>query len=170
MFPTGGVHISMDLDAYKGMGDYARDYARITPEIAVYQSLNARKTVVVSNRIGGIISVGQPAFYQSAFLGGQGNLLGFRQYRFAGRHAAFDNFECRVKLAEVSSYILPGELGLSGFFDIGRVWDNNDHSDTWHNGAGAGIYYIPAQLAVFRLIAGHSSEGWYPYISMGIRF
>ena len=170
MFPTGGVHASMNIETYKGRGEYARDFAQITPEIAFYQSLNSRKTIVVSDRVGGILSVGQPAFYQSAFLGGQGNLLGYRQYRFAGRHAAFNNFECRVRLAEVSSYILPGELGLSGFFDIGRVWDNQDHSDTWHNGEGAGIYYIPAQLAVFRLIAGHSTEGWYPYISMGIRF
>ena len=170
ILPTSGFLVSATLTAYKGRGDYARDYGQFTPEFSFYQSLNVARTLVISDRIGGIVSLGHPAFYQAAFLGGQGNLLGYRQYRFAGRNAVFNNFELRLKLADVSSYIFPGELGLSGFFDIGRVWAYNDHSDTWHNGQGGGIYYAPAQLVVFKLIAGHSNEGWYPYISMGMRF
>ena len=170
ILPTSGILVSATLTAYKGTGDYTRDYGQFTPEFSFYQSLNAARTLVISDRIGGIVSLGHPAFYQAAFLGGQGNLLGYRQYRFAGRNAVFNNFELRLKLADVSSYIFPGELGLSGFFDIGRVWAYNDQSDTWHNGQGGGIYYAPAQLVVFKLIAGHSDEGWYPYISMGMRF
>jgi hypothetical protein len=170
LLPTKGLHVNVDVKAYKGTNDAAQDFGQVSPELSFYVPLNAAKTLVIGNRSGGIFSVGSPAFYQSAFLGGQGNLLGFRQYRFAGRNALYNNFECRVKLADVSSYILPGELGLIGFFDAGRVWKYNDQSDTWHNGAGGGIYYVPAQLAIFRLMAGHSTEGWYPYISMGIRF
>lgn len=170
LLPTSGIHADIDIKAYKGMQNEARDYGQVNPELSFYASLNAAKTLVLGSRTGGIISIGHPAFYQSAFLGGQGNLLGFRQFRFAGRHAMYENLECRVKLADVSSYILPGELGLTGFFDIGRVWAYNDQSDTWHNGAGGGIYFVPAQLAIFRVMAGHSTEGWYPYISMGIRF
>lgn len=172
MFPTQGVYVKLAAKAYKGMGEYARDFMQIQPEFAFHQALNGVKTVIVSNRIGGLVSFGEPGWYQSAFLGGQGNLLGFRQYRFAGRHAVWDNVELHCKLADVSSYIFPGELGLTGFFDIGRVWVSHerDNSETFHNGVGGGIYYIPAQLAVFRLVAGHSTEGWYPYLSLGIRF
>ena len=170
LLPDSGVLISINVGTFKGTGDNTRDYGQITPLIAVDQSLNAAGTIVVSDRVGGIVSLGNPAFYQLAFLGGQGNLLGYRQYRFAGRNAFYNNFECRAKLADISSYIFPGELGVSGFFDIGRVWTSNDQSDTWHNGVGGGIYYAPAQLAVIRVIAGHSTEGWYPYISLGVRF
>lgn len=170
LLPTMGVHAVVDVKAYKATGNAGRDYGQVSPELGFYVPLNGAKTFVIGNRTGGVVSVGNPAFYQSAFLGGQGNLLGFRQYRFAGRHAFYNNFEARVKLADVSSYILPGELGLAGFFDVGRVWAYNDQSDTWHNGVGGGVYYVPAQLAVFRLMAGHSVEGWYPYISLGIRF
>ena len=170
LLPNSGFLLSLTLKTYKGMGDFARDYGRFEPVAGYDQSLNAAGTIVVSDRVGGIVSIGNPAFYQLAFLGGQGNLLGFRQYRFAGRNAFYNNFEARAKLADVSSYIFPGELGLVGFFDVGRVWSDNDASDTWHNGQGGGIYYAPARLAVIRLIAGHSTEGWFPYISLGVRF
>jgi len=170
LLPNSGFLLSLNLNAYKGMGDFARDFGRFEPVAGFDQSLNAAGTIVVSDRVGGIVSIGNPAFYQLAFLGGQGNLLGFRQYRFAGRNAFYNNFEARTKLADVSSYIFPGELGLVGFFDLGRVWSDNDASDTWHHGEGGGIYYAPARLAVIRLIAGHSTEGWFPYISLGVRF
>lgn len=170
LLPNSGLLVSFSLNAYKGMGDFARDFGRFEPVAGFDQSLNAAGTIVVSDRVGGIISIGNPAFYQLAFLGGQGNLLGFRQYRFAGRNAFYNNFEARAKLADVSSYIFPGELGLVGFFDLGRVWSDNDALETWHHGEGGGIYYAPARLAVIRLIAGHSTEGWFPYISLGVRF
>ncbi len=170
LLPSSGLLVSVGLKTYKGMGDFARDFGRFEPVAAYDQKLNAAGTIVLSDRVGGIVSIGNPAFYQLAFLGGQGDLLGFRQYRFAGRNAFYNNFEARAKLADVSSYIFPGELGLVGFFDLGRVWSNSDASDTWHNGQGGGIYYAPARLAVIRLIAGHSTEGWYPYISLGVRF
>lgn len=47
---------------------------------------------------------------------------------------------------------------------------SNNVTDLWRHGEGGGIYYAPAQLAVIRLIAGHSTEGWFPYISLGARF
>ena len=170
LLPTQGFLLSLTLKTYKGMGDSTRDFGRLEPVAGIDQSLNAAGTIVVSDRVGGIVSIGNPAFYQLAYLGGQGNLLGFRQYRFAGRNAFYNNFEARAKLADISSYIFPGELGLVGFFDVGRVWSDNDASDTWHDGQGGGIYYSPAQLTVIRLIAGHSTEGWFPYISLGVRF
>lgn len=170
LLPNSGFLLSLDLHLYKGMGDSARDFGRFEPFAGIDQSLNAAGTIVVSDRVGGIISLGNPAFYQLAFLGGQGNLLGFRQYRFAGRNAFYNNFEARAKLADISSYIFPGELGIVGFYDVGRVWSDNDVSEKWHNGEGGGLYYVPARLAVIRLIAGHSQDGWFPYISLGVRF
>lgn len=170
LLPTSGVLVNLGLSLFAGANDNTRDYGRASAEVGIDQALNHAKTIVVSDRVGAIVSIGQPAFYQLAFLGGQGNLLGYRQFRFAGRNAFYNNFEARAKLADISSYIFPGELGVAGFFDLGRVWSTNDASDVWHNGAGGGVYYAPAQLAVIRLLAGHSTEGWYPYISLGVRF
>jgi outer membrane translocation and assembly module TamA len=82
----------------------------------------------------------------------------------------FNNLEARIKLFEIASYVLPGQFGLTGFFDAGRVWIDNEHSDVWHTGTGGGFYFSPAGLTVVQAVAGHSSEGWYPYIALKIRF
>ena len=56
------------------------------------------------------------------------------------------------------------------FNDLGRVWQKNEVSHRWHHGFGGGLYFSPAQLAVFNLLVGKSKEGFYPYFSMGLRF
>lgn len=165
-----GYRIALRLQAYKGMNGFSEDFAQLVPEISVYNNLNARSTIVMGNRIGGGVTFGRSAFYQSMFLGGQNNLLGYRQYRFAGDHNFYHNLELRIKLANVASYILPGQAGFVAFNDLGRVWQKNEVSHRWHHGFGGGLYFSPAQLAVFNLLVGKSKEGFYPYFSMGLRF
>ena len=169
-FPQWGSYINIRIQAYKGMGDYARSFAQLIPEFAFYKSLTRRSTIVLAERLGGVVGLGDMAFYQSAFLGGHDNLWGYRQYRFAGQHSFYNNLELRVKLADVASYIVPGQFGISGFWDIGRVWEKHDNSGKWHNGGGGGIYFAPASVMVFSFVMGYSREGWYPYFTMGMRF
>jgi hemolysin activation/secretion protein len=114
--------------------------------------------------------MGKTTFYQSLFIGGHENLLGYRQFRFAGQHSVYNNLEARVRLFNFRGYVIPGEFGLLGFYDIGRVWEKGENSSEWHNGTGAGLYFAPAKLAVLSAVMGHSSEGWYPYITLGFRF
>ncbi len=170
LIPTSGSLISMRLLAYKGMGIYAADFARIQPEIVWYKSLNQKSSIILAERMGANIGLGKTTFYQSAFLGGQGNLLGYRQYRFAGQHSFYNNLELRLKLADVASYIVPGQYGITLFWDAGRIWEGNEISSKWHHGAGAGFYFSPASLFVFNFVIGHSEEGWLPYFTFGFRF
>src|SRR5690606_4132135 len=130
----------------------------------------AKNAIIIANRIGGGVTFGEPAFYQGLFLGGQGNLLGTRKYRYAGDHMFYNNFETRIRLAKVGSFILPGQLGVVGFYDLGKVWSKNYNTKTIHQTYGGGLYYAPAMAAVFQLVAGHSKEGWYPHLNMGLRF
>jgi hypothetical protein len=169
ILPTSGYLILADLAGYAGLNASAKSYLQIRPEFTVYQKIGQQARIVLSDRIGGGISLGHPAFYQSMFLGGQGNLLGYLQNRFAGSHMVYNNLQARLKLANVASYILPGQLGITGFFDAGRVWAKHDDSDEWHYGTGGGVYFSPAGLTVFQVLAGHSREGWYPYISLNVR-
>ena len=82
----------------------------------------------------------------------------------------YNNTEIGIKLANLTSYILHGQLGLLGFYDIGKVWQNGYNNSKWHQGTGGGLYFAPAQLFVFQLVAGYSNEGWYPYLTAGFRF
>jgi hypothetical protein len=165
-----GSFLNLRIVTYKGLGDYSRSYAQVIPEIAFYRNLNAKSTIVLAERVGGTVSIGHPAFYQSAFIGGHENLLGYRQYRFAGIHSFYNNLEMRIKLADIANYIIPGQFGITGFWDTGRVWEKNDNSGKWHNGVGGGIYFAPASILAINFVMGHSTEGWYPYFTMGLRF
>jgi len=169
LLPTEGMYLNIKLQSMAGLNSYSRGFTQITGEAAFYVHF-ADTVITLADRIGGGATFGDAAFYQSLFLGGQGNLLGYRAYRFAGKDVAYNNFEARVKLFSLASYILPGELGLTGFFDTGRVWIDNDNSNKWHVGQGGGIYFMPAGLTLFQVVAAHSTEGWYPYFSLLLRF
>lgn len=170
IIPVKGFYVSLRVAGYEGLGDFSKSFAQIFPEAAAYLHLNKKATAVFANRLGAAFTAGKSTFYQSGFIGGHDNLLGYRQYRFAGETILYNNTELRVKLAKFTGYIIPGQFGMIGFFDIGRVWVKSESSDKWHNGAGGGFYFAPAQLAVISAVAGYSKEGWYPYISLGFRF
>jgi outer membrane protein assembly factor BamA len=170
ILPWAGSYMSLQLLGYGGLNDISKSYMQIIPEIALYKSLGKKPNVVIAERIGGAVTIGKSAFYQSAFLGGHENLLGFRQYRFAGEHMVYNNLEFRIRLGNFANYIVPGQVGLTGFYDVGRVWQKSESSGTWHQGVGGGLYFAPVQMAVIQLLAGYSNEGWYPYVIMGFRF
>jgi len=169
ILPAAGYYLNVKLSGYAGANSYSRSFGNILPEFAYYQKVDSAAVLVFSDRIGGGVSVGNPAFYQSMFLGGQGNLLGYLQNRFAGRNMVFNNLQFRLRLANIAGYILPGQLGITGFYDAGRVWVKDDQSNKWHQGTGGGLYFAPASLTVIQVLAGHSVEGWYPYISLNFR-
>ncbi|WP_090662493.1 BamA/TamA family outer membrane protein [Parafilimonas terrae] len=170
MLPTFGAYINVRMQSYAGLNDYSNAFTQIIPQVAVYKSITNSGSVVLANRLGGGVTFGKPAFYQLLFLDGKDNLSGYRQYRFAGQQMLYNNTEMRIKVADIASYVLPGQFGLLGFFDVGRVWVDNENSAKWHNGFGGGIYFAPAQLFLLRATLAYSEEGWYPYISFGFRF
>jgi Calcineurin-like phosphoesterase len=170
ILPVSGGYFSIKIQGYKGVNNYSKSFGQVIPEIAVYKSWGRQSNVVIANRLGGGITWGKTTFYQSLFLGGHENLLGYRQYRFAGQYTLYNNLEVRIKLAAIGSYILPGQLGLVAFYDAGKVWANGYNSSTIHQGAGGGFYYAPAQIAVVQLVLGKSVEGLYPYVTLGFRF
>jgi hypothetical protein len=169
LLPSAGTYVNLKIQSYAGLNSYSKAFTQITGEAAFYKNI-ADTLIVIADRIGGGVNLGDAAFYQSLFLGGQDNLLGYRQYRFSGKEMLFNNLEVRIKLFHIASYVLPGQFGLTGFFDTGRVWLDGEHSDKWHTGTGGGFYFTPAGLIVIQALAGHSSEGWYPYITLRLRF
>ncbi|PWG82224.1 BamA/TamA family outer membrane protein [Pararcticibacter amylolyticus] len=170
VLPSWGSLINVRIQAYKGLNNYSESFIQVLPQVSFYKSLNRKSTIVLAERAGGGITAGKTTFYQSLFLGGQDNLLGFRQFRFAGQHLFYNNIEIRAKITDVMSYILPGQLGIMGLYDTGRVWEKGENSSVWHHGAGAGLYFAPAQMALFRFLATYSKEGWYPSVAMNYRF
>ncbi|TBO40556.1 hypothetical protein [Pedobacter kyonggii] len=160
----------LTLKGLVGLNGYSNSIGQINSGLAIYSKLDAKGNLIVAERLGGGVTVGRPAFYQSQFLGGQGNLLGYRQLRFAGEQSVYNNLELRLKLGDFVNYVLPGQLGMMGLYDVGRVWKRAENSELWHHGVGGGLYFAPASLTVLRLIGAYSKEGWYPYFSLNFRY
>lgn len=170
ILPAWGSLVNIKMKWMGGLNGYSKNFAQIEPQVSLYKSFNNKQTFVLADRVGGGVTVGKTAFYQALFLGSEGNLLGYRQYRFAGQHSLYNNLELRLALTDFGNYLFKGQLGILGFYDIGRVWNENENSDKWHNAVGGGIYLAPAKLTVFRFTMGYTPEGWYPAFGMGMRF
>jgi len=67
-------------------------------------------------------------------------------------------------------YLTRGELGIFGFFDQGRVWADDEDSDVWHRGYGAGLWLTPFNLLVVTGSMGFSDEGRLFDLSIGFQY
>ncbi|MHA6727525.1 BamA/TamA family outer membrane protein [Chryseobacterium sp. A301] len=169
ILPSAGGYLNLKARGYTGLNDESRSFGQLTGEFSFYKAVG-KNSIIFANRIGGGITLGSPTFYQALYLGGHDNLWGYRNYRFAGEHMLYNNLEARIKLLDIGSYLLPGQLGLIGFYDVGKVWAKGFNSSRIHQGVGGGLYYAPAQLVVVQVVGGYSREGWSPYITLGLRF
>ncbi|MDQ3290895.1 MAG: outer membrane protein assembly factor [Bacteroidota bacterium] len=168
--PTRGIHWNTSVIASKQLNNQQKAYGQIVSSFSFNISPGSNPIFTIANRIGGGTTVGDAAFFQKLYLGGNRNLRGFRNFRFAGESMAYHNLELHLKLFDFSSYLFPGTVGLIGFNDVGRVWADKESSTKWHNGSGGGFYLVPAKLVLIQALVGFSKEDTLPYISLGIRF
>jgi hypothetical protein len=168
--PHKGVYWTTDLSAMKAVNSNAHTYGQIESEFSFYINPASDSTFIIADRIGVGTTLGNAAYYQQLKLGGNQNLRGFYSWRFTGKTMAFNNFEVRFKLADVTSYLLPGTLGMIAFNDVGRVWSPGESSSQLHVGYGGGLFFLPGNLFLIQGVVGFSKEGAYPYISAGFRF
>jgi outer membrane protein assembly factor BamA len=168
--PHKGIYWLTTLSDMQGINNGEHNYSQIQTEFSFYINPDKDSTFVIANRIGGGTTFGNAEYFQQLKLGGSQNLRGFYLWRFTGKTMVFDNFELRLKLFYIKSYVLPGTIGIVGFNDVGRVWSPGESSDVWHDGYGGGIWFSPARLVMIQAVIGASKEGTYPYISAGFRF
>ena len=97
-------------------------------------------------------------YFQALNLGANNFLRGFRKNRFSGSSLAYGSLELRLRLFRSKWYVLPGDFGIVGFNDVGRVWLNGDESKRWHYTYGGGIYYVPFNMVIVSGTMGFSKE------------
>lgn len=169
LFPNRGINWHNELVLYRGLGS-ASDLSRLTSDMQIYASLSDIDRLVGVIRLGGgHIFSKEFEYFQALGLGQNTYLRGFRKNRFIGNSMAYASAELRWKLGDVKSYVLPGQFGLVGFNDIGRVWLRGENSNKWHNTPGAGLYYIPYNIVIISGTTAFSSDGPLFNITVGTR-
>ena len=67
--------------------------------------------------------------------------------------------------------LVPGEIGLMGFYDVGRVFLDGDSSDRWHHGAGGGIFFTtPGRHSLLSVQVARSEGRTAVYVRGGLVF
>lgn len=85
-------------------------------------------------------------------------IRGYRRDRFSGRSSLAFNNELRIKLFNFKTILFPGEFGINGFVDTGRVWFDGESSSKWHSNVGGGIWVNPMDMLVINATYSVSPE------------
>lgn len=167
--PQSGLHFQSELGWRHELGKGTNGYLKSTNSISGYKTFFDNR-LTIAERIGVEAVWGSPYFFQYVQLGGENSIRGFNSQRFTGKTGVYNNLDVRMKLFESFSYVLPGSVGLIGFYDIGRVWLTEEKSRLWHNGFGGGFYIMPGDLFVIQAVIGASKETVLSYIGIGLSF
>jgi len=90
-------------------------------------------------RVGGKRVWGQFPYQEAAYIGDDSSVRLGRQNRYGGEASVYANAELRLFLTHF--YLLvPGDFGVFGLGDVGRVYFEGESSDKWHAAAGGGIW------------------------------
>jgi hypothetical protein len=159
IFPTRGITWFNEFVDLRGFNSTSNGLTKLTSDMTIYASIQDESRLSALFRFGGghIFSKGYE-YFQALNLGANNYLRGYRKDRFSGSSSAYANAELRLKLFKSQSYLLPGDVGMMGFYDLGRVWERTQSSQKWHSSYGGGLYYLPYNLVMLSLTMGFSPE------------
>ena len=143
-----------------GLNAAASTYGTVGGEAAAYLPVGALP-LTLALRAAVDHRIGDAPFFDGAVLGGPVSLRGYRPERFTGQTASLASAELRARLFDVSTYILPLEVGVLGFADAGRVWSpqaTGADEGGLHTGFGGGLWLGVLDRAVVNVTVGASSE------------
>ncbi len=137
--PTNGLKLNFMVNHQKEL-DSSDKIWEFRTDMTTYLMISRKPEMVLANRIGFARTDGDAQFYQLQNLGNLTNLRGFRNNRFLGNSAIYDNIDLRIRLTQWNNNVLPMDIGILGGFDIGRVWLDGEDSNSWHRSYTAGIW------------------------------
>jgi hypothetical protein len=165
-----GVQLRFGGTYYPAVWSVASAFGSLHGEGTTYlhAQLPLQPTLVL--RAGGKRVWGRYPYQESAFLGGANTLRGLRTQRYAGDAALYGSAELRLSLASAFVFV-PGEIGVLGLVDVGRVYLEGEDSQRWHRGVGGGLFFSSPQRRNLVSIALARSEGRLGfYLKAGLGF
>jgi hypothetical protein len=170
-YPTRGLFASVNGAVFPPLGDVDSTYGFVEGVASGYltgASLPLQPTIAL--RAGGRKLWGAYPFFSSAFIGDAASVRLGRQNRYAGDAAVYGNAELRLRLTDFF-VVLPGELGIFGLADAGRVFLRGETSDQWHTAFGGGVWISLLQsTSVLSAAVARSAERTSVYFGTGMAF
>ncbi len=134
LFTAGGSFFPEVFDVEKNFGEAHG----LAATYLTAKSLPLEPTLAL--RAGAKKVWGTYPYQESAFIGGNSTVRLGRENRYAGDAAVYGGAELRLRLTRFF-FLLPGDFGIFGLGDVGRVYLKGESSDRWHGAAGGGIWF-----------------------------
>lgn len=171
LLPTRGLHWLTQVSSMAGLTPSSKPLTSFTTDMAVHGAFTDPAKFIAIVRLGyGHIFNKDFDYFQALNLGQNNFLRGYRKNRFSGSSIAYTNVEAQLKLTDIRSYFLPGDVGVFAFTDVGSAWMRNERGNRWYPSFGGGVYY--AVFRAFLISAGvaYSKENTLFNFSLGRRF
>ena len=139
-FASKGATLSLLATGYPKMWDAEEAVARVEGEASLALAPQGRWRPSLNLMAGGVKTWGKLPFFLAPTLGGLHTLRGYRPDRFAGDAALYGSADLRIPLTRIK-LVLPGQQGVFGFADGGRVYVEGESSDKWHSSFGGGVWF-----------------------------
>ena len=121
-------------------------------------------------RLGGKKLWGPYPYFDAAFIGGNGTVRLGRENRYAGDASTYATAELRLVLGRVFLGV-PGDVGVFGLADAGRVYLEGEDSRMWHGAAGGGVWVsVLDRTNMMSLAIAKSEERTALYFQAGFGF
>jgi len=167
---TRGVLITVGGSAYPTFWDVTAPFQEAHAEAATYLTAAVPTRPTLAVRVAGQRVWGRFPFHEAVFIGGAGTVRGYSEHRFAGDAGLYGNVELRFRLGR-PSLVVPGDFGVFGLADAGRVYVSGETSDRWHAAAGGGLWFAPLSASNTVSVAVARSPGRTAvYLRLGFAF
>jgi hypothetical protein len=149
-YPRSGVLAKALGQYWPKVWDVQQSFGSVEGSAAVYLTPGGDRAPTLALRAGGKKVFGDYPFFEAAYIGGglggydvtSGDepVRGLQKHRYAGDSALFGNADLRLYISRFRIF-LPGEWGLLGFADAGRVYLDGEASNKWHTAVGGGLWF-----------------------------
>ncbi|MFB0902985.1 MAG: metallophosphoesterase [Nonlabens sp.] len=155
--PTRGMIFDLVAGINADKDDIGNTFGYIKPKLGFYNALNRDRKLVLKTLAQATINIGDSyEFYQSAQIGQNNGLRGYRTQRFSGESAFASSIDVRYSFNEFKTGVVPLQMGIFTGVDVGRVWQDGEDSNKWHNNFGGGFWVNSSEAigATFNLFTG----------------
>jgi len=179
--PRKGLLVTGTGRLYPSIADVTDTFGEVHGDARAYVSTPNDRGITLALRAGGQKVFGTHPFFESAFIGGKtpfslleaggaSSVRGLPAQRYAGDASAYGSTELYLPITR-AFLLVPGQIGLLGFFDIGRVFLSGESSDRWHHGAGGGLFFTtPGRHSLISVQIARSETNTAVYVRGGLAF
>lgn len=139
VFPTNGLIFSASA-SHLVEPIKKENVTTLNIESKFYLQLLVRPKLVLANNTGYMVTFGDRQLYHYPSLGNRKGLRGYRNERFRGNAAFYNNLDLRLRLVDWKNNILPMEIGVLGGFDAGKVYIDDGLKNPWKWSYTAGLW------------------------------